>query len=482
MARQVRWLVAALSLAVCVGATSPAMAQSDDKLDQLLLRLKEKGILSDDEYQQLRARTSSPTASAAGASTAAAEPQADVTTSPPRPPQQAAAEALDDKRSIRMLDSGVGMEAGGVSLKFSGSVNGFYVHDSGDRATPTTSVTGGLATVGAKSSSIRNGLLPGFLKIDVTTNQGGWDVGAHFGLYPGINSVTGVGGANSAGNPVALATSGLDFRQTYLTFGKPNFGEVKIGRDIGLFGSEAILNDITLLSVGSAAGNAAPSNTSLGRIGIGYIYADWQPQITYTSPKFGGLVVSVGAFQPLISAGSDEVNKTPGFQAKLVYDVTAGDLASHLWLSGVIQKHDGFAGFPSYTGRAFDAGAKFTYGPASVVGYLYAGKGVGTTGLFILSTDAFGRPRKSDGYYVQGTYAIGKLTLGGSYGQSQLSLTPSEIDSLLLRSNSSWVGQARYGLTTWVTLVGEFVRTRSEAHGPNHATSDAVALGGILFF
>jgi len=73
--------------------------------------------------------------------------------------------------------------------------------------------------------------------VDATTTQGGWDVGAHFGMYPGINSVSWVNGANSGGSPQALSTSGIDFRQTYLTFGKPNFGEVKIGRDIGLFAS-----------------------------------------------------------------------------------------------------------------------------------------------------------------------------------------------------------------------------------------------------
>jgi len=60
---------------------------------------------------------------------------------------------------------------------------------------------------------------------------------------------------------------------------------VKLGRDIGIFGKDAILDDMTLLGVGTAGPtNVAPSNTSLGRIGIGYIYTDWEPQITYTTP------------------------------------------------------------------------------------------------------------------------------------------------------------------------------------------------------
>ena len=47
--------------------------------------------------------------------------------------------------------------------RLSGSVNGFYVHDSGDKSAANTAVAGGLATVGNNSSSVRNGLLPGFL-------------------------------------------------------------------------------------------------------------------------------------------------------------------------------------------------------------------------------------------------------------------------------------------------------------------------------
>ncbi|MFA6114076.1 MAG: porin [Sphingomonas sp.] len=459
-------LHAAGAIALMMGAT-PAFAQ-DDTTSQLLLRLKEKGILTDEEYNQLVARK-------------ATEPAA-VATNAPTEPQQAAAQALDDKHLVRMADSGVGMQVGGVTVKFSGSINGFYTHEAGDKSTAGTAVAGGLAGVGKNSSSVRNGLLPGFLKVDVTTNQGGWDVGAHFGLYPGINSVSNVGGANSAGTPQALATSGIDFRQTYLTFGRPNIGEIKIGRDIGLFGSDAILNDITLLSVGSTGGNVAPSNTSLGRIGIGYIYTDFQPQITYTTPKFGGFQASVGIFQPLVTIGNNEVNGTPGFQGKVTYDFTADKFGGHLWASGITQKHDGVGGFPSYTGSGFDVGAKLTYGPFSALGYYYDGSGIGTTGLFILSTDALGRKRDSNGFYGQATATFGKFTLGGSYGESHLDLTNGEINPTLLDKNSSWVGQGRYGLTSWVTLVGEYVHTKAEAHGTNEATSDTIALGAILFF
>lgn len=474
MGTRTKWLRAAAGIALIAGTAGPALAQNST--DALLLRLKEKGILTEQEYQDLSQRRQTEAASITPASPVVNTPEA---------PQQAAAQALDDKRAVRMAETGIGLELGGVTLKVSGSINGFYVHEDGDSSAANSTVVGGLAAVGPKSSSVRNGLLPGFLKVDVTTNQGGWDVGAHFGLYPGINSVSNVGGANSGGTPQALATSGIDARQTYLTFGRAGFGEVKIGRDIGLFGSDAILNDITLLSVGSTGGNVAPSNTSLGRIGLGYIYTDFMPQITYSTPKFGGFQATFGAFQPLVTIGNDEINKTPGFQAKLVYDLVAsepGGFGGHFWLSGITQKHDGINGDPEYTGQGFDVGTKLTFGPASLVGYYYAGSGIGTTGLFILSTDAVGRKRDSDGFYVQGTLGFGKLTLGASYGESNLDLTRGEVNPTLLKTNSSYVGQLRYGLTPWVTLIGEYTNSRARAHGGNKATSDALAAGAILFF
>jgi hypothetical protein len=457
---------AAIALAFALSA-APAMAGSNT---ELLKRLHEKGILTDEEYQSLLN-----------------EDSAQVATAPAAAPAQAAASSLDDKRIVRMSDSGIGMEVGGVTVKLSGSVNGFYTHENGQAPGLTTAVTGGVVPVGGSSSSIRNGLLPGYLKFDVTTNQGGWDVGAHFGMYPGINSATYAsgGGANSGGKNTALQTAGIDFRQTYLTFGRPGFGEIKAGRDIGLFGSEGILNDITLLSVGSTGGNVAPSNTSLGRIGIGYIYTDFQPQITYTTPKFAGFQASAGVFEPLESlTGPGETSKSPGFQGKLVYDGTFGGLTARAWLSGITQKHNRIDGV-NYTGSGFDTGAKIGYGPIVLTGYYYNGTGLGTTALNLFDTDAAGNKRDSDGFYLQGLATFGDISVGGSYGESHLhyaNLADALANPTLVDTNSSWVGQARYGLTSWVTLIGEYIRTKSQAHNGNEAKADTIAAGAILFF
>ncbi|WP_333840586.1 porin [Novosphingobium sp.] len=462
---------AMLAAMITLGAT-PAMAGTSAAL---LKRLHEKGILSDEEYQQLLREDEADQAAPPAAAPAVA-------------PAGPSASFPEPERMVRRTPAGVGLEVGDVTLTFSGSVNGFYVHDNPDTPTARTAVAGGIANVGGNStSSVRNGLLPGFLKVEVTTKQAGWDVGAHFGMYPGINSAAwGALGANNGGQPTALATAGIDFRQTYLTFGRAGFGEIKIGRDIGLFGSDAILNDITLLSSGAPGGNVAPANTTLGRIGSGYIYTDFQPQITYTTPSLSGFKVAAGIFQPLSSlTGPAEQNGSPGFQAKLSYDGKMGPVGAHFWLSGITQKHDTLNRAAEYTGKGLDVGAKLTVGPVTAVGYYYTASGLGTTVLNLFDSDGRGNARDSHGFYAQALATFGKISVGGSYGESNLSYA-NNLDATsnptLVKTNSSYVGQVRYGLTSWVTLIGEYVSAKAKAHNGNSAKSDTVAVGGILFF
>src|SRR5207249_400697 len=161
---------------------------------------------------------------------------------------------------------------------------------------------------------------------------------------------------------------------------------VKVGRDIGLFGSDAILSDMTLLGVGSG-GAFLGGNTTLGRIGVGYIYADWIPQISYSSPKYGAFQYSAGLFQGMdlaAFAGSAAVanpnsatltqHEQPGLQAKGSYEWT-GRVAGKAWVSALSQKvkarvADTAPAGSSVSSQAFDLVAKVNV--ADFEGVLYA--------------------------------------------------------------------------------------------------------------
>lgn len=484
-----------LSSALIGGAIlSTGMPASADTTDDLLLKLLNKGILTKAEYNELKKRKA----------TEAPPPKPPVVAAAPAPappPSTVAAVPTESGGFVRMMDKGIGLHVGDVDLSFSGEINGFYVNNSPDTPTPRKVVHGGLASTGYdNSSAVRNGLLPGNFNIDLKTVQEGLDIGVHFGFYPGLNNVTQVGGANSPGSPQALGTSGIDFRQQYVTVGRSDIGTFKVGRDIGFFGGEAILNDFTLFGVGSAAGNIAPSNTSLGRIGLGYIYADWIPQISYTSPSFKGLTAGVGIFQPFDAvnfSGDSAVlsaNNEPQIQTKLAYTLPRGkdDLFKlSLWTNFVtqdlksrgIEAGDTLPVGKSKRGWGVDFGAKADYGPAELVAYGYVGESIGSTGLFFDAVSRTGRMRSSDGFYVQGSYTFfKKLTFSGSYGLSHLDLAKGEDTPLLLKDNESYAFGLKYGLTSWVNLIGEFTHTTATAHGGNQADDDTFTIGAITFF
>jgi predicted porin len=413
--------------------------------------------------------------------------------------------------------AGVDVEAGDWKIDFSGNINAFYVDANCDHGPATeTAVTGGLACTGDNSTAVRNGLLPTAFVFSVSTRQDNIDISATIGLYPGINS-SAAEGVNGAGLPAALQTPGIDARQEFLTFGDASWGTFKLGRDIGLFGQDAILDDMTLLGVGTAGGNVAPGNTSLGRIGLGYIYTDWEPQITYTTPSFMGFSGSVGAFQPLDN-GSYTSHASPQWQAGLAYkwgDPKTDPLTGKVWFDVVTQQSkaptscgvdnpdfcvpvNNALGIPNEVhGTAVDGGVKIDFAGFEGVAYGYYGKGVGTTGLYILAVSAGGQERESNGGYVQLTYKIDRLKIGASYGISQLKLAGDERAygivpttgastgipaSDLVSKNESGVLGLYYSLTKSLTLVAEGIDTESKAWNGNEAQEKDVAVGAILFF
>ena len=117
------------------------------------------------------------------------------------------------------------------------------------------------------------------------------------------------------------------------------------------------------------------------------------------------------------------------------------------------------------------------------MGYYYDGDGAGTTVIGNLASDTNGNKRKSKGGYVQGTYKIQKVKLGLSYGESSLDLASGEVNNDLIKKNSSGVASIYYSLTKSITLVGEYVNTKSERQaGGGDLKQDTVAVGGIIFF
>jgi predicted porin len=416
-------------------------------------------------------------------------------------------------------NAGIIIPAGDWTLDVNGNVNAFANYT---KAKDSNAISGGHAVTRSATSvgqedkylGINTGLLPTWLGFTGTTRQNDVDVSFTISMQPNVSDNT-LQGDNNA--PL--------FRQSFMTFGDKSWGSVKLGKDIGVFASDAILNDMTLLGVGAGAagvyGNAGGSGaaTTLGGIGTGYIYAAWKGQVAYTTPNFNGFQATAAITNPNQSAGTGNQDRY-GFEAKASYSFAANDVTGKVWASGAtydVSKatvaasdwvcaadsngaitsptsacgtglHTLVTGNAATTAHSYratmgDIGANINFAGLGLTGYYYNAKGAGTTFMGNLGATDAGARRDSDGGYVQATYVLPtKTKLGFAYGISSLDLAGGETNALLVKDNERYTVGAYHPLTKHLNLVAEYNSVQSKAQNGVKNDSDTYSAGAILFF
>ena len=376
-----------------------------------------------------------------------------------------------------VANAGIVIPAGDWTLDVNGNVNIFATMTNAD------TISGGGATVTGRIASIEDtagedtkfsmgtGLLPAWLGFTGTTRQNDLDVSFTISIQPSTsdNSATGDAGV--------MAT-----RQAFLTFGDASWGTVKMGKDLGIFASDAIVNDITLIGVGAAPTGAI---TTLGGIGNGYLYAGFRGQIAYTTPNMNGLQVTLGLMNPdqgQNTAGLANFDDRFGLEGKAVY--TSGP--AKLWAG--FSNYEVASTVGDYEAVAGEVGAQFSAGNLQLTAYYYSGEGNGDgNGLNRLAekATAAGNNRENDGGYLQATYVIPSGTkLGVAVATSQQDLGPGETAGATAAhdSNDRWTVGAYHPLTKHLQLVAEYNDIESDDHNGNSAESQHINLGAIIFF
>jgi hypothetical protein len=522
-----------------------SVAARADVTDELLDQLKAKGVLTKAEYAKLKARHNAEVAAK---------------------PAPAAHGAPGTDRYITALDKGIGVRipgktlvtkegvtsVGDVDVKLTGALvffgaeefktnyNGsanylgrygvpnatgnpystyFYPNSTayGPYAKPY-GVLGGFGNAGYNNSNaIRAGLLPSNLVLSIATNQLGYDIGFTAGAYFGGNNVSQgcYANANCGGSPYGLGTPGIDLRQVFGTIGTPEWGTVKIGRDLGLFGGEAILNDFTLFGVGTPAGNAVPGNTSLGRIGLGYVYADWIPQIAYSTPTWNGFTATVAMMTPISAidtigsnsyfastaagtaggttitglpaigpfyspyAGATSATLTghdqPQFQGKLKYiGQFAPDTKVTAWVDGITQLQR--AEYSDYVVSSYNSIYTTTVAGTTTVGAY----NLATPGFNVRSSGVDGGARLDWG----GFSAVGYGYWGSGLGTTGLFYNAFSPNGQA-RNSFGWYGEAEYTFWDRWTLGGSYGQSFlsansfdwTQAYSPYLLKSNSSAIG-----
>jgi len=362
----------------------------------------------------------------------------------------------------------------GWSFSFAGNVNAFWSFTKVNNSGPA-------------NSSVRTGLLPAFATFEAKGKEAGMNLAVHFGFAPQINNA---GVHDQQGGAV------IDMRQVYLTV-SGQWGQILAGRELGLFSRQNILNDMTLFGVGSVGiGGGQSGGTTLGRIGYGYLYPNFDAQVTYSTKPGQPGQLSIGAFQPsTLTASGYAITKIPRVEAEFTYNRKSGKNKYMFWAGGLWQSTSNLpTGGQTISSVGGTAGVRGDFSDLSVVVSGYIGKGVGTTFLFSGGERAGNATstqlRSSDGGYVQLGYTVNKkTTIGASWGFSRLknngAAAPAGDGNTAVRSNLySFTGGIYHQWTKSLKLVFEGTQegTTGIIGGLAPGTKQIDVSGGFMLF
>jgi hypothetical protein len=360
----------------------------------------------------------------------------------------------------------------GWSFTFAGNVNAFYIWN-----TTSTQTAPGTYETTSKNSGIGTGLLPAFATFEAKGKEGNTDLSAFFGFAPQVSSGDGL--ASFFGDQAAGAQ--IDMRQVYLTVGG-KWGQILAGKQIGLYQRSNIVEDMTIYGVGPGGGNRG---TSLGRIGYGYEYTDFRPQITFSTPGGKKTSFSVGIFSPLAYANYDvlqlprleaDFNWKGGGKTTLYFDVSgfvqqAQDAVSDaLSPTGTVQSITpyGIAGTAKvgFNVLTLVGSGYYTSGGCSLfMANSFFGTGIASCDGISGLPDANGvnHERTGYGWYAQGVLSPknSKWMFGASYGANYMQQNDEDKAALPATgfdfgSRSAIIGQITYKATKSLRAVVEY--------------------------
>lgn len=354
----------------------------------------------------------------------------------------------------------------GWTFSFAGNVNIFAQYQKVSDGDATGS-PGQLVPSGeAKGLYYGTGLLPAFATFSAKGKEGNTDLGVHFGFAPQVQC---------GGNAHDCFGAQIDMRQVFMTIGG-EWGTITAGKELGVYQRQNILSDQTLFGVGG--GGIAPGGTTLGRIGFGYIYPNFVPQFTYTSPAGRSTSFSIGLMEPSAFGAYTEL-QIPRLEAEVVFK--AGNNLN-VFLGGTAQNGKDPVADESKTAVGASGGLTYKGSTFSVHASGYYGKGLGTTLMFSpLSHDGAGELSTSYGYYGQITFtpANSKATIAGSYGSSFLKDDGDNFKT----ENSLISGGLYYQATKSLKMVweGDYMWSKDkEGSGKNKSFTGAFGL--MLFY
>lgn len=393
----------------------------------------------------------------------------------------------------------VGGESG-WEVSFDGNINQFYVWTDPD-ARPVGVIGGNMNLLDEESSRFRTGLLPAIFGFNVKApTWNGLEMGARISFAGQTNNANTKNSDLVTNNSTDDFGANFEFREAFFTVDGV-FGQILLGRTLSLFMGKNILTDQTLFGVG-ATGDVHGGGFTLGRIGYGYLYPNFNSQVRWTSPNMMGFKVSLAAVDPSQVCGEIAVRcftetNSPRGEGEVSYADTFNNGSYQFWGSGVWQNvksqrlPDSDINVWGWT-----AGTQLQYMGFELTGSYYRGEGLGTTFLLDAdSLDATGQKRDNEGWLVQGGYTIlGHTKLAASYGQSGAEETTNDricriggigcigLPGARIEEQRAYVVGVYHDVNANLKLVAEYSRVENEWHGGKEQEANVVGVGGFFFW
>jgi hypothetical protein len=268
------------------------------------------------------------------------------------------------------------------------------------------------------------------LKLNDTTN-----VTAHIEIWSTIETLR-----------VKATSNYPDVRQGYGKIEAP-WGNLLIGRSLALFSRGAISLDFEYQH-GNGLGypcNADGNGPTCGMVGYGVIFAGFNPQITYSTPKLGGFQLSAGLFDPVNAPGKYERTPLPRLEGEATFDrefMVSGQKSNvHAFVNGMWQRlteqgNPDTPPRPDFEPRSVNPWGVNLGAWAEIMriraGFsFFQGKGLGMNNTLEntpIVFDGEGEPRKFDGYYAVVGVNLYPLTLNAGFGVTRVFATQSDYE------------------------------------------------------
>ena len=308
---------------------------------------------------------------------------------------------------------------------------------------------------------VMSGFIPGELTFSVDApTQNGVDVSAMFQIN---HHLQGPGDQNQGlfeGRIADVIVAG-------------DFGTFNIGKGFGIFNATALGDAGSGMGVGRFIGPDY-ANATLGRIGTGYTYANFNPRVIYSTPDLGGFGLSVGLINPENPGPSDRGVETslPRLEGQLDYTFGFDAGTLQVWAGGLYQDVQVIDPDFSYDMTGWDVGARLNAAGFGLTGTYSETSGIGADGLIGINLTGSGLDQAevdADQWYVEGTYDFGGFVLGASYGEGTQDAADTVVGSSPAIDNQLLMVFARLQVTDNFTLMAEFQDFESSAQNNYNA-------------